>query len=172
MNETPIWSHRFRMADLSRGPVVLSLEADSATRDSLASHLGLRVIKSLVAEARIRPWLDGAEISGRFEALIEQESGISLEIFDQVVAGPLEVRLVPAGSPNAPDPEIELDPEAPDPPEILDGDIIDVAAYVVEHLAVEIDPFPRQPGETFEYVSPQDDDSPFAVLKRLKDDNG
>jgi len=37
---------------------------------------------------------------------------------------------------------------------------------------VEIDPFPRQPGETFEYAPPQDDDSPFAVLKRLKDDNG
>ncbi|MFP5447697.1 MAG: DNA-binding protein [Caulobacterales bacterium 32-67-6] len=174
MNDEPIWSHRFRMADLSRGPVVVRLEADEATRKALARYLGVRAIKSLSAEARIRPWLDGAEIGGGFKAVVEQESGISLEIFDQEVEGPLEVRLVPAGSPNAPDPEveIELDPEAPDPPEILDGDVIDVAAYVVEHLAVEIDPFPRKPGETFEYTSPQDDDSPFAVLKRLKDDNG
>jgi hypothetical protein len=174
MSEAPIWSHRFRMSDLSRGPVVVSLEADEAVRAALAKHLGVRAIKSLTAEARLRPWLDGAEIGGRFEAVVEQESGISLEIFDQVVTGPLEVRLVPAGSPNAPDPEveIELDPEAPDPPEILEGDVIDVAAYVVEHLAVEIDPFPRKPGETFEYTPPQDDDSPFAVLKRLKDDNG
>lgn len=174
MSAAPIWSHRLRMSDLARGPVVLLLEAEEATRTALARHLGVRAIKSLTAEAKIRPWLDGAEIGGRFEAVVEQESGISLELFDQVVAGPLEVRLVPAGSPNAPDPEveIELDPEAPDPPEILEGDVIDVAAYVVEHLAVEIDPFPRQPGETFEYTSPQDDDSPFAVLKRLKDDNG
>lgn len=174
MSATPIWSHRVRLSDLSRGPLVVHLVTDEAIRTALAKHLGVRGIKSLTAEARMRPWLDGAEIGGRFEALVEQESGISLELFDQLVEGPLEVRLVPAGSPNAPDPEveIELDTEAPDPPEILDGDVIDVAAYVVEHLAVEIDPFPRRPGETFEYSPPQDDDSPFAVLKRLKDDNG
>ncbi|MDO8900915.1 MAG: DUF177 domain-containing protein, partial [Phenylobacterium sp.] len=165
MNQAPIWSHRFRMGDLARGPVNLRLEADEATRTALARHLGLRKIKSLTADVRVRPWLDGAEIGGRFEAVVEQESGISLEIFDQTVEGPLEVRLVPAGSPNAPDPEveIELDPDAPDPPEILQGDVIDLAAYVVEHLAVELDPFPRLPGETFDYQSPQDDDSPFAV---------
>lgn len=174
MSEPPIWSHRFRLADLARGPVVLNLEADEATRRALAKHLGVRVLKSLNAEVRLRTWLDGLEIGGWFKALVEQESGLSLDVFDQWVEGPLEVRLVPTGSPNAPDPEIEidLDPEAPDPPEILEGDVVDVAAYVVEHLAVEIDPFPRRPGETFTYTPPQDDDSPFAVLKRLKDDNG
>ncbi len=174
MSEPPIWSHLFRMGDLARGPVVLKLEADAAVRGALARHIGVRSLKSLTAEVRLRPWLDGVEIGGRFEALVEQESCVSLEVFDQRVEGPLEGRLVPAGSPNAPDPEVEidLDPEAPDPPEILGGDAIDVAAYVVEHLAVEIDPFPRRPGETFEYTPPQDDDSPFAVLKRLRDGNG
>lgn len=174
MTEPPIWSHKFRLGDLARGPVVLQLEADAAIRGALAGYLGVRELKSLTAEVRLRPWLDGVEMGGRFEALVEQESGLSLEVFEQRVEGPLEVRLVPAGSPNAPDPEVEidLDPEAPDPPEILESDVLDVAAYVVEHLAVEIDPFPRRPGETFEYTPPQDDDSPFAVLKRLKDDNG
>ncbi len=68
MSEAPIWSHRFRMSDLSRGPAVVALEADEPTRQALAKHLGVRVIKSLTAEARIRPWLDGAEIGGQGQA--------------------------------------------------------------------------------------------------------
>ena len=169
-----VWTHPFKMGALARGPVTLRLEPDAAILKALAPKLGVRAVKSLSADLRLRTWLDGVEIGGRFQAVVEQESGLSLEAFDQTVEGPIEVRLVPAGSPNAPDPEIEieLDPESPDPPEILEGDTIDLADYVIEHLAVEIDPFPRLPGETFDYTPPQDDDSPFAVLKRLKDDNG
>lgn len=168
------WSHEVRLVDLAGGPMNLDLVADDATRAAIARRLELKGLKSLRARVRLRPWLDGAEMSGRFEAIVEQVSGISLEEFDQEVSGEIEVRLVPTGSPHAPDPEaeIELDPESPDPPDVLEDDRIDVAAYVVEHLALEIDPFPRKPGETFEYAQPSDDDSPFAVLKRLKDDKG
>ena len=51
---------------------------------------------------------------------------------------------------------------------MLEGDAIDVAAYVVEHLALEIDPFPRKPGAAFDYSPPDKEESPFAVLKNLK----
>jgi hypothetical protein len=39
---------------------------------------------------------------------------------------------------------------------------------VVEHLALEIDPFPRKPGAEFDYQPPAQEESPFAVLKNLK----
>jgi uncharacterized metal-binding protein YceD (DUF177 family) len=64
---------------------------------------------------------------------------------------------------------VELDPDAADPPDVLEDDAIDLAAYVVEHLALEIDPFARKPGVEFEYTPPDEEESPFAVLKKLQD---
>jgi hypothetical protein len=69
----------------------------------------------------------------------------------------------------APDGEIELDLEADDPPDVLDGDVLDLGAYLVEHLALEIDPFPRKPGVAFEAPAEPAAPSPFDALKRLKE---
>ena len=52
---------------------------------------------------------------------------------------------------------------------MLAGDAVDLAAYVAEHLALEIDPFARKPGAEFEYAPPADEASPFAALQKLKD---
>jgi uncharacterized metal-binding protein YceD (DUF177 family) len=78
---------------------------------------------------------------------------------------------VPQGSAHAPDPEAELviDLEADDPPDVVEGDEIDLARYVVEHLALDIDPFPRKPGVEFEPPAPTAEISPFAALRRLKE---
>jgi uncharacterized metal-binding protein YceD (DUF177 family) len=111
-------------------------------------------------------------LSGRFDARVEQVCGVTLDPFEQDISGEIDVRLVPAGSPNAPADdavEAEHDPNAPEPPDVLSGDAIDLAAYVVEHLALEIDPFPRKPGAAFEYEAPPAEESPFAVLQKLKD---
>jgi uncharacterized metal-binding protein YceD (DUF177 family) len=122
---------------------------------------------------KLKVWLDGAEITGRFEGVVEQLCGITVETFEQPVFGDVEIRVVPAGSPHAPlesaAGEIELDPGAPDPPDVLEGDTIDLAAYLIEHLALAIDPFPRKPGAVFDYTPETPEESPFAVLKRLKD---
>ena len=48
------------------------------------------------------------------------------------------------------------------------ADVIDLGDYVVEHLALEIDPFPRRPGAVFEAPEPLPETSPFAALKALK----
>ncbi len=165
------WGRAIRLHELGRGPVTLKLEADAAERARIAGDLGLESLPSLCAEVTVRPWLDGAEITGRFKAVVEQVCSVSAEAFEQPVAGEIAVSVVPAGSPNAPgEPghEVELDLEAPDPPDVLEGDAIDVAAYVVEHLALEIDPFPRRPGAEFDYQPPTKEESPFAVLKNLK----
>jgi hypothetical protein len=49
---------------------------------------------------------------------------------------------------------------------------VDLAAYVVEHLALEIDPFPRSPGAEFEPPAALPESSPFDVLRALKDRDG
>ena len=170
------WSHPLRLADLARGPVRTRLEPDAATRSKIAKDLGLESLPALTGDLTVRPWLDGAEIVGRFEGVVEQICGISLDPFEQPVSGEIEVRVVPPGSTSAPKPpeggEIELDLEAPDPPDVLDSDTVDLAAYLVEHLALAIDPFPRKPDAELDYQPDPEVESPFAVLKRLKGDEG
>jgi uncharacterized metal-binding protein YceD (DUF177 family) len=163
------WGRQICLHELARGAVRLELEADAAERARIAHDLGLESLPALSAQVTVRPWLDGAELVGRFAATVEQLCSVSLEAFQQPLSGEFEVRLTPAGGPNAPSEgaahELELELNAPDPPDVLEGDAIDVAAYVVEHLALEIDPFPRKPGAEFDYEAPDKPQSPFAVLK-------
>ena len=65
-------------------------------------------------------------------------------------------------------PEIAVDPDAEDPPDLIDEDRFDLGAYVVEHLALEIDPFPRKPGVVFDAPAAEEPPSPFAVLRDFK----
>lgn len=165
------WSKPIRLHELSRGVVTLQLEPDAAERARIAHDLGLESLPALRADVTIKPWLDGAELSGRFRATVEQLCSVTLEPFEQRLDGQIDVRVVPAGSSNAPGEsghEVELELDSPDPPDVLEDDAIDVAGYVIEHLALEIDPFPRKPGAEFDYKSPTQEESPFAVLKNLK----
>ena len=169
------WDKPLRLHELARGPVRLRLAPDEAERAAVAKQLGLTSLPALVADVTVKPWMDGVELTGRFEAVVEQVCGVTLDPFEQPLAGEIEAHAVPAGSPNAASAEggeIELDPDAADPPDVFAGDALDVAGYVVEHLALEIDPFPRKPGATFDYQPPAEEASPFAALKKLKDQKG
>ena len=168
---TGAWSRTVRLHELGRGPIKLRLEPDAEARAGIAKALGLVSLPSLAADLTVKPWLDGAEIAGRFKAIVEQACSVTLDPFEQPLQGEISVRVVPPGSPNAAAEvahELELNLDAPDPPDVLEGDAIDLAAYVVEHLALEIDPFPRKPGAAFEFAPPAEEASPFAVLKNLK----
>lgn len=166
----PPWSHPVRLSQAERRPS-FTLRADAETRARVAKALGLGRIDSLEASLSLEPWLDGAQLLGEVRARVEQVCGVTLEPFDTDVVGPVEVRMAPAGSPNlsdAPSPELELDPEAPDPPDVIENDSIDLGAYAVEHLALALDPFPRKPGATFDYTPDASEESPFAALRVLQ----
>lgn len=166
------WNKPVKLHELGRGPIRLKLAPDEAERTAVAKRLGLKSLPALTADITVKPWLDGAELSGRFDAVVEQVCGVTLDPFEQPVSGEVFARVVPAGSPHAATEEggeLELDPDADDPPDVLAGDAIDVANYVVEHLSLELDPFPRKPGATFDYQPEQPEESPFAVLKKLQD---
>ena len=165
------WTSPVRLHELGRGPLSVELAPDAAERAKVAQDVGLESLPALTAKLTVTPWMDGAEITGRFHARVEQICAVSLDNFEHPLAGDIDLRVVPAGSPNAPvltGGELEFDPDSPDPPDVLEGDAIDLAAYVVEHLALEIDPFARKPDVEFDYTPPDEPDSPFAVLKKLK----
>lgn len=164
----PRWSRLVAWRDI---PVTLRLEADEATRKAIARDLKLEALSALTADLALKPWLDGAEMTGRVRAAITQISGVSLDPFDTAIDEPLLIRFVPAGSPHAPPPpeeEVELDLEADDPPDVIEGETIDVAHYVVEQLSLAIDPFARAPGEVFEAPPDESPASPFAALAALR----
>lgn len=167
------WRETIRFSEVSRGPVRRTLEADETARKRIARLLGLVSIRSLTAELRLKSWMDGAEIDGRFAAEITQTCSVTAEDFEESAEGEFVLRVLPPGSVNAPQEEadeVELDPEGDDPPDVLESEDIDLGAYVVEHLSLELDPFPRKPGA--EFIAPKDDAdlSPFAVLRMLKKD--
>ena len=168
-SETRPWSVPLKLHDVGRAPVARRIVADEAARGRIAAELGLDRLDRLDAELEVAPWLDGAQLSARWSAAIEQTCGVTLEPFGSELEGEFQVKLLPRSSRHAPaeNPEVAIDPEAEDPPDLLDEDVIDLGAYVVEHLAVEIDPFPRKPGAVFEPPPPEEPPSPFAVLKGL-----
>jgi uncharacterized metal-binding protein YceD (DUF177 family) len=147
----------------------LRLEASPEVRARVGHDLDLEDVKRLEAEIAVRPWLDGMEIEGRVEAAVTRLCGVTLEPFDVTVDEPLKVRVVPQGSPNAPaaEGEIVVDLEAEDPPDEGAGQGVDLTAYVVETLALALDPFPRKPGAVFERPTEPDQTSPFAALAGL-----
>ena len=169
------WPQTIRLGEAVRfttaQPLVLDLEADEAARRRIAKTLDLVSLDGLTAELRLSGWFDGLRIEGRWRASVTQTCGVTLEPFSTPHQGAFDVRVVPAASPHAvaiDEPEIEVDLEADDPPDVLESDVIDLGGYVVEHLALEIDPFPRKPGAEFEPPQPSAEISPFAILRKLK----
>ena len=65
---------------------------------------------------------------------------------------------------------IEIDIDAEDPPDVLESDQVDLGAYVIEHVSLDIDPYPRKPGA--EFAPPEDEAAkvtPFDALAPLSD---
>ncbi|MBI1407618.1 MAG: DUF177 domain-containing protein [Caulobacter sp.] len=171
MNGGPLWSHTVTLAEIGRTAPTLTLSADGATRVTIARELGLVRLDSLTATVRTRPWLDGAEIDGELKARVTQICSATGDPFEQTLESAFTVRAVPEGSDAAPQSdslEVDIDPEGEDPPDVLEGDKIDVAAYVVEHLALEIEPFPRKPSAVYDPPAEETIDSPFAVLHQFR----
>jgi len=164
------WSIRVPLGDLRRGPITLDLTPDADTERAIAKTLRLVGLQGLSAKVRVSPWLDGVELQGDWAAVVTQICGVSLDPFDTQLAGVFQVRCAPPGSALLipPESELEIDVDADDPPDLLEHDWIDVAAYVVEHVALEIDPFPRKPGAEFTAPPSETPPSPFSVLSRLQ----
>ena len=164
------WSETLRLSELKHGAVTRRLEPDDAVRARIARALDLDALPALTAELEAAAWLDGARLTGRWSAEVVQTCGVTLEPFTSALSGEIAVRAVPQDSPaaGAGDRDVALDLDAEDPPDVLTEDRIDLAGYVVEHLALEVDPYPRKPGVEFEPPPAEPEASPFAVLKTLK----
>lgn len=167
---TAAWPCEIPLAQVDRGVVSLRLEPSAEQRKAIAQQLGLVSLEALSAEVHLASWLDGASISGLLRARVVQTCSATADDFETPIDARFALKVLPANSQNAPQEEfgdLGADPDADDPPDVLEGETVDVSAYVVEHLALELDPFPRKPGAVFVQPPEPTELSPFSALKGL-----
>jgi uncharacterized metal-binding protein YceD (DUF177 family) len=142
------------------------LAADPEELKALAKRLKIPALHSLTAEIRATPWRGGGmKLEGHITADLEQVSVISLEPFREAVSVPLARYFLPPGAVADNEQEDDADP--------IDNGWIDLGDVVTETLALDLDPYPRKPGEDFRGHVEDDGvtdkaPSPFAVLAAKK----
>jgi uncharacterized metal-binding protein YceD (DUF177 family) len=164
-----VWSVPIRLDQVGKG-TGRRLVADEAQRAVLADQLELDSLDLLEAEVEVLPWGRDYEIKGTFKAAVVQTCGVTLEPLPSLIEGRFSVKASETPPVEEHDPDMEIGLETPDPPDLIENGQIDLAAYVIEHLALEIDPFPRKPGVEFEPPVTAPEPSPFAVLAQLRRD--
>ncbi len=116
------------------------LKADETECNRLAKRFQVPAIHSLTAELKVKPWRGGGfKVTGTATADLEQTSVISLEDFRHTVSFDVERYFLP----HAPAPEEDLDVD------VINHGEIDLGEVVAETVALELDPYPRKPGEAF-----------------------
>jgi uncharacterized metal-binding protein YceD (DUF177 family) len=171
MKNRPPYFEFSRPLQVDRVPKLGSTEklsAEPAELQALAKRFKIPVLHSLSAEIRATPWRGGGmKLEGHITADLEQVSVISLEAFRETVSVPLARYFLPHGA--------VVDNQQEDDADPIDNGWIDLGEVVAETLALDLDPYPRKPGEAF--PGHVEDDgaeakapSPFAVLAPKKGD--
>ncbi len=161
----PEFSRPLKVDRVPREGSLEKIEAEAPELEALARRLNLPALHGLRAELMATPWRGGGlKLEGFLRADLVQESVVSLEAFRHEVEFPVTRYFLGDGG-GAEDEEAEIDP-------IVNGHV-DLGEVVAETLALDLDPYPRRPGESFE--APEETAaeepvkvSPFAALKGLK----
>lgn len=159
------YSEPVRLHQIGTG-VKRTLTPDAAARARIIKALDLASLDSFEAEVELKPNTSaGWDLSGRVRADLAQTCGITLEPLPLKIDETFTVQLAEPVDEESDEIIITLEDESPD---VVEDGQIDLGQYVVEQLALHLDPFPRKPGA--EFVQPPEpvEISPFAVLKQLK----
>jgi uncharacterized metal-binding protein YceD (DUF177 family) len=159
------------------GKSVIEVEASAAERAALAEAYHLVGLSSLKARLNLAKRGPVIRITGSLKAHLTQTCVVTMEPFESDVEDQIELEFAPpAYVTEAWERLAQLEAsgsneDLPEPPDqIVDGKI-DLGALTSEALALALDPYPKKPGAAFEGpadAAPSPEESPFAVLARLK----
>jgi uncharacterized metal-binding protein YceD (DUF177 family) len=166
----PPWSAPTSVADLPETGRRIDLVADAAAREAVAKVAGVRAVERLAASFDLgRHGRDGVRVIGQVSARVMQTCVVTLEPVEADIDEAIDLTFEPpaAIAESAVVEEVSL---TDDPPEVLEGDVIDLGAVATEFLLLGIDPYPRKPGVSFDAPPPVEDAAahPFAALAALK----
>ncbi|WP_291837737.1 DUF177 domain-containing protein [Brevundimonas sp.] len=158
------YSEPVRLHQIGSG-VKRTLTPDAAARARIARALDLASLDAVEAEVNLVPTAAGWTLSGRVRAELAQTCGITLEPLPLTIDEAFSVQLAEPVDEESDEIIITLEDESPD---VVEDGQIDLGQYVVEQLALHLDPFPRKPGAEFVQPPEPTEISPFAVLKQLR----
>ena len=158
------YSEPVRLHQIGSG-VKRTLTPDAAARARIARALDLASLDAVEAEVNLIPTAAGWTLSGRVRAELAQTCGITLEPLPLTIDEAFSVQLAEPVDEESDEIIITLEDESPD---VVEDGQIDLGQYVVEQLALHLDPFPRKPGAEFVQPPEPTEISPFAVLKQLR----
>lgn len=174
----PEFSRIVTMDSLGDSGRRLVFEANESEREATRQRLGLEGLGSLSGTAHVRKTGRGRfRVDIDFRADVLQSCVVTLEPVTSLVSDTGVIWFQKESGP-AEEPDL-LDLDAPDPPEPLVDDRIDVGELVVQHLALALDPYPRAEDAKLEDLLPAgeevDEDvgaaeagNAFAALAKLK----
>lgn len=152
--------------------------ADAAELQSLKQEFDLLDLTSFEADLTIAAWgQHGVKVDGRLKADVVQACVVTLQPVPSHMDHRFSLSFLPADV-IAADPKTVAEAEVivvydeEDPPEPLEGGVIDLGALLTEQFALALDPYPRAPGATLDGSAEEDVDkptSPFAALSKLRD---
>jgi uncharacterized metal-binding protein YceD (DUF177 family) len=154
------------------------IEANEGERAALAKRFDLIGLDAFTADGTVTTLDKGrrAVLHGRIAAKVVQRCVVTLDPVPAEVAEDFILEYANDAGMALAVKELELDPDAPDLPDPLEGEAIDVGEAAAEHLALSLDPYPRVPGahipgveveEDAESADPAAKNSPFTALARL-----
>lgn len=169
------FSRVLRIDALPKEGQTITIEANSAEREALATLYKLPSVEALKATLALRPSARrGIHVTGPVHGELTQICVVSLEPFPATIDEVIDVRFAPRrddGPARRPveEPETFSMSEEDEPDPIVDGRI-DLGALAAEFFALGIDPYPRKPGVSFEAPEqPERIVSPFsAVVSRRR----
>ena len=167
------FSYPLNIDDLNQQEQHYKLNADAEQLKTLRDILQVEDVKNFGADIFLKLNLKQHKLDlwGSVNATVELKSVVSLENFEKEY----NVEFTYCYDTKATYKDIkELEPYIyDDVPDVIDNGKIDLADIAIEQLALQIEDYPRQNGEKFEFVSEFDEETtkkanPFAVLEKLK----
>lgn len=168
------WRWPVSVAQIPEKGLHRELEADEAQRKAIADIAGLREVLSAHASLDLTPKSGGRfHVAGHVRARIGQTCVVTLDPIETDIDEPIDLMFAPPEQIPALSDLIDDaggGADEIDPPEPIEGGIIDLGRLATDALFLGIDPYPRKPDAVFEReVTPPDpEDHPFAALKALK----
>ena len=146
---------------------------------AIARSFGILALGRLEAKVTLWPWNRvGLQLDGRLRAEAVQACVVTLEPVAEKIDHTFSLKFLPpetqvAHPKTVAEAEVIVEVDAEDPPDPLEGPMLDLGRILTEQLALALDPYPRAPGADLSAVLGSEADgpsSPFAALSRLKGD--
>lgn len=174
----PEFSRLVHIDEVAAGTVTLKLEAEPDERRALAARLSLVALERLTASVKLEPLGDRGRVRARVNLVADviQSCVVTLGPVPAHIEESFGLVFVPEADIPAEKGEVEVVLDGEEPPEPVREGKFDLGEAVAEHLALALDPYPRTAGASVEEAwgegagdGGEEDDGPFAVLKRLTD---